>query len=211
MRCLLALTVILGLGGLSAVRADLAPPVPAPQEVKLKVELDENAKGAKLIIPAAMVQPRFRPRPQPLPGKKELPPTAPPPAGAKPEEPIEVDNALVEWEVEPAPTNRHHVLIAGLALTLSLSLGGAWLMRRHGRGSGRALVLFVASSAALAGSTVAWANAPPPRVEPKPVVALPTLLDGKVNLEVVIGGGDSIRLVLDKATFEKLKEAKAGK
>jgi hypothetical protein len=106
---------------------------------------------------------------------------------------------------EPA-TNRNHLLIAGLALTLSLSFGGLWVMRRYGRGSARALVL-LAAGAVLAGSTVAWANIPPPKkFEAPPVAALPIAFDGKVNLEIVLGGGDTIRLVLDKDTYEKMKE-----
>lgn len=210
--CFVALAIALGLFTAHA-SADLAPPVPPPTDVKIKVELDENAKGPQLIIPMNMTQPRRGPRP--VPGKKEpVPPTAPPPAGAKPdgEQDIALDDMLVELPTESAPTTkRHHVLIAGLALTLSLSFGGLWILRRSGRGSARALVLLVAAGATLAGSAVAWANAPPPRDPKPPVAALPTLFDGKVNLQITFAQGDTIRLVLDKATYEKLKEKPKGK
>lgn len=219
MRITIAALAVLGLGLITpAARADLAPPVPAPQEVKIKVELDEKAKGPKLIIPSAMTQPpRVRPRPPIIPKKEQPPGATPPNTGstppAKPEGEqgidADTDNVVFEWQQEPAPTNRNHLLIAGLALTLSLSMGGLWVMRRYGRGSARALVLLVAAGATLAGSTVAWANVPPPKKfdTPPPLpAALPTVFDGKVTLEIVFGGGDTIRLVLDKATYEKLKE-----
>jgi hypothetical protein len=203
-----------GLGVFAATaKADLAPPVPPPAEVKIKIELDENAKVPQLIIPLNTTQPRRGPRP--VPGKKDtVPPTAPPPGGAKPEadQDIALDDLLVELPTEATPTTqRHHVLIAGLALALSLSFGGLWILRRSGRGSTRALVLFVAAGATLAGSTVAWANAPPPRDPRPPVALLPTLLDGKVNLQITLAQGDTIRLVLDKESYEKLKEKPKGK
>ena len=58
-------------------------------------------------------------------------------------------------------------------------------------------------------STVVWANVAPPGPPPQPpkreVVALPVAFDGKVNLELVVGG-DAIRLVLDKESYEKMKK-----
>ncbi len=59
----------------SIVRADIPPPVPPPKDVKFTVELDERAKGPKLIVPAGMTRVQFRPRgPVPERGVKQAPP-----------------------------------------------------------------------------------------------------------------------------------------
>jgi hypothetical protein len=184
------------------IRADLAPPVPPPKDVKFTVEVDENAKAPKLIVPQNLTNVRFRPG-----GPRGVPGAAPPPG----KEPL----AVLEFEddanvaAEPDGWNSKHLMTAGVALTLSLGLGGVWLVRRQGRGSARGLALLVAAGTTLAASTLVWANAPPPKSPPPParkeVVVLPMAFDGKVNLEVA-QGGDTIRLVLDKATYEAVKK-----
>ncbi len=177
-----------------AARADLAPPPPPAKEVKFVVELDEKAKGSKLIVPQTLVNPRFRPGPGAAPkaGKEGL--------------------AVLEYEVvddaavEPA-RNRNHLLMAGVAFTLALGLGGIWIVRRGGRSAARGLALLVAAGGVLAASTVVWANAGPPRKpeEKKEAILLPVTFDGKLTLEMV-RGGDAIKLVLDQEAYDAIKK-----
>jgi len=191
----------------TAARADLAPPVPQPKDVKFTVELDEKAKGPKLVVPQNLTTVRFRPGPRPgNPVPKEGSGNTLPKEG--PKEPltyleIESDEAVPQ----EAPRNFNHLMIAGVALTLALGFGGVWLVRRNGRAGTRGLALLIAAGTTLAASTLVWANAPPPPPRPpvKEKVVLPIAFDGKVNLEVVIGG-DTIRLILDKETYEKIKK-----
>jgi hypothetical protein len=186
-----------------SARADLAPPVPPVKEVKFVVEVDEKAKAPKIIVPQNLTTVRLRPRP--IPG----PPKANPPAKDDKEELtyLEVESDVAA-PTEPTPKNRDHLMIAGVALALSLGLGGLWLVRRQGRNATRGLALLIAAGGTLGISTLVWANAPPPPIKPPPakeVFVLPIAFDGKVNLEVTVGG-DTIRLVLDKDTYDKLKE-----
>jgi hypothetical protein len=176
----------------TAARADIPPPAPPPQDVKFVIELDEKAKGPVLYIPVSMTKVRFRPG-----GPKERPPTAQPPG----KEPL----AILEYEEDvPTPRNPNHLMIAGVALTLAFGLGGVWLVRRQGRWATRGLALLVAAGGTLAVSTIVWANAaPPPPPGPRAAV-LPVALTGEVRLVVPLEG-DTIRLVLDKPSYEKMK------
>lgn len=181
-----------------AVRADIPPPIPPARDVKFTVELDENARGPKLVVPASMTRVQFRPRgPVPDRGPKALPP------GKEQVGYLEVESD----EEAPAGRNPNHLMIAGVALTLALGLGGVWLVRRQGSSGTRGLVLLLAAGGTLVASTVVWANAPPP--QPKERVVLPVAFEGNVNLEVTVGGG-SIRLILDKDTYEKMKKDPRG-
>lgn len=191
----------------SSARADLAPPVPPAKDVKFVVELDEKAKSPKLIVPQNLTTVRVRPRPG-------GPGAAPPKAGALP--PAKDGNNLSYIEIESddetpltQPRNNNHLMIAGVALTLALGFGGVWLVRRQGRSGMRGLALLIAAGGTLAASTIVWANVPPPKFPDRPPVKerviLPVAFDGNVNLEVTFGG-DTIRLILDKDTYEKLKK-----
>jgi len=200
MRLLCAAALIaFGLGLVpSRARADALPPPPPPRDVKFKVELDEKAKAPKLIVPPGLTVARVRPRPGP----------GNPPVGKEPLAYLEVESD--EPTPTDAPRNPNHLMIAGVALTLALGLGGVWLVRRPGRTATRGLVLLLAAGGTLAASTVVWGNVPPP-VGPsgpptpkKEVVALPIAFDGNVTLE--FAGRDTIRLVLDKETYEKMKK-----
>jgi hypothetical protein len=67
-------------------------------------------------------------------------------------------------------------------------------------------VLLLVAGGTLAVSTVVWANAAPPPPPPKKdKVVLPVAFEGNVNLEVTVAG-DTIRLVLDTETYEKMKK-----
>jgi hypothetical protein len=164
---------------------------PAATDAKFVVEADEKAKGPKLIVPLNLTNPR--PRFQPAPGA---------PAG---KEPLALAHPADDAPAE-APWNPNHLMIAGLALTLALALAGVWLARRPGRNRG--LILALAAGATLAAGTVVWANAPvppPPPASPAPPAVLPVAFDGNVTLELA-PAGDTIRLVLDKETYEKMKK-----
>lgn len=176
----------------TSARADLAPPVPQVKEVKFVVEVDEKAKAPKVVVPQNLTTVRVRPggiRP-PKDGKEEL--------------------SYLEFESnDETPSdsslNRTHVMVAGIALALSFALGGLWLVRRQGQVATRGLVLLLAVSVTLATTSIVWANAAPIPPKQKERTLLPIAFDGKVNLEVTVGG-DTIRLILDKDTYDKMKE-----
>ena len=177
-------------------RGDLALPPPGPVEVKFKVELDEKAKGPVLQLPRGVTGGRVRP----------AGPKGPPPAGKEGqpegEEPVvlEFDGAVA---AEPG-RNPNHLMIAGVAVTLALGLGGIWLVRRPGRSGTRGLALLLAAGGTLAASSVAWANQAAPKPPPPPVV-LPVAFEGKIRVEIV-PAGDTVRLILDKETYEQVKK-----
>ena len=121
MSCRIALLAAFGIGlGLAnSTRADLAPPLPQSKDsVKVKIELDENAKGPRLIVPnGVFTAPRGRLRPD-APPKGELP--------------QDNGDGIAQDEGQP----RNQILIAGVALSLAFAFGGLWFIRRGGRGSG---------------------------------------------------------------------------
>lgn len=105
---------------------------------------------------------------------------------------------------EPPP---FHWVLSGLALTAGLSLGGVWLVRK-GAASGKRIAWIVAPVLVAASATLLFADLGPIRPRPRPVpspTALPAFLDGTIAVEVV-PGGDTVRLVLDKASWEKFKK-----
>lgn len=179
MRHVAIVTVIgLGLGLNSNARADIAPPLPpAKNAVAVKIEVDENATGWKLVVPnGVFTPPRVRPIPKGDP-KSELP--------------------------EGQPHNQ--LLIVGVALTLAFAFSGLWLLRRHGRGSVTGLTLLVAAGAALMVGAVTWANAPPVNKLPPKPVHFPVASEGKAEVTFTYGQ-EPVRLILDKASYEKLKK-----
>ncbi len=196
MRRIVLLTMVaLGLGLTGKVKADLAPPLPpAKQSVAIKIEVDEKAKGPRLVIPGGVFSaPRGRPAA---------------PKGA-PQGALEQPSDDGVSEIDDATQPRNHMLIAGLALAASLTCGGLWLVRRQGKGSVRRLALLIASGASLAIGAVAWANTPPAPVPAKRAAAgpaaFPSAYEGKADIEFVLGQ-EPIRLILDKESFEKLKK-----
>jgi len=110
-------------------------------------------------------------------------------------------------------------MVIGLALTLSLSTGGLWAVRRKTKTPGGGmtpLVLLVAFlGVALAGSAVVWANGappfrrPPPQPVAQPMPPIPGLLPALKKLENVrvdiVPQGDTIRLILTKKHKELLQ------
>jgi hypothetical protein len=178
--------------------ADLAPPFfpPAKVESGFKIEVDEKAKSPKLIIPSGIfAPPRVRPGPRP----KATEPSEP-----KGELPVDNGDGIAS---ETPNQSGHHMLIAGMALTLSMTFGGFWLVRRKSISSTKTTALLVVAGLSLGVGTFVWANgAPPPRIPaPKTPSNLPVLLDTKVQVEFA-NGNEPIRLIIDKETLEKLKK-----
>ena len=177
----------LALGLTSHSRADIAPPLPPSKEsVKVKIEMDENAKAPRLIVPNGVFQQPRGPRP-------------------KLERPKQEDSdETAQEETQP----RNHILIAGIALSLSLAFGGLWLMRRNGRGSIRAMSLLIAAGAALVIGAIVYANGPPPirdrpPVAPRPPANYPTAWEGGTKVEFTFGQ-EPVRLILDKESYKNL-------
>jgi hypothetical protein len=191
-------------------RADLAPPVPEPKSVPVKIYLDEKAKESRIQVPQNLTNIRFRPVRPGQPPAPPVPPTSPAPTSPAPKSDINDQSSVGELEADAEyaheQKNPNHLMIAGMALTMGLGCGGVWLLRRPDTSSLRGVALLVASGGILCGSTFVWANAPPP---PRPPVIgkidLPVLSDGKMKLEV-LQGGDTINIILDKATYGKLQK-----
>ncbi|HLW68845.1 MAG TPA: hypothetical protein VKS79_26270 [Gemmataceae bacterium] len=170
--------------------ADIAPkprPTPAPipnpapvqsKDANLIVQVDPNAKEARLIVPRSLLNRR---------------------AG------LDVDDGTRLTEAD-GRSNRH-VIIAGVALALAMSCGGLWLVRRN-RLNNSGLMVCLAVSAGLIVGTVALANArapspAPPPPQPAPVANLAKLFDGKIRVETP-ADGDSIRLVVNQEMLDKI-------
>jgi len=173
---------------------------PAREAVGITIEVDPNAKGPRLVLPnGVFTPPRVRPFPK----------TSPPPKG---ELPIESgDEVTMADDAITAP--RHNLLIAGLALSLSLGFGGFWMVRRHGRGSLTGLAVLIATTGMLIAGAVAWADiAVPPRppINKQPPLkkaeSFPIAFEGKGTIDFVYGN-EPVRLILDRESFEKLKKA----
>jgi hypothetical protein len=177
------------------LNADIPPPLPpAKQAVAIKIEVDEKAKGTHLVLPSGVfTAPRVRPQPNGI------------PQGAL-DQPGADGVAANDDETQP----RIHMVIAGIALAMSLACGGLWLARRQGKGSARGLTLLVAAGASLMVGAIAWANPPapprPPAPAKQPAANLPIAYEGKVDVDFV-GGQEPVRLILDKETFESLKKS----
>src|SRR5688572_16423 len=63
----LAIAVLMTLAGLAS--ADVAPPMPAPKEYKVSIEVNDNVKSTQVIIPWGAVN---EPRRRPLPPKEKI-------------------------------------------------------------------------------------------------------------------------------------------
>jgi hypothetical protein len=174
-----------GLGLTGKASADLAPPLPPNKDsVKVKIEVDENAKGPRLVVPNGVFTAPRAPRP-------------------KFDRPKEQSDETAQEETQP----RNHILIAGIALSMSLAFGGLWLMRRNGRGSMRAMSLLIAAGITLAIGAIVYANAPPPIKDRLPVnrppASYPTAWEGGTKVEFTLGQ-EPVRLILDKESYKKL-------
>ncbi len=196
-RIVLLAALGLGLAWTGQSRADLAPPLPQTKDsVKFKIEMDENAKGPRLIVPnGVFTAPRGRPK-------------LPPANGPKGQLDQENGDGIAQEENPNQP--RNHIVIAGIALSMALALGGLWLMRRSGRGSTKAITLLIAAGATLTIGAIAVANGvlilPPAKDRPpvnRPPASYPTAWEGGTKVEFTFGQ-EPIRLILDKESYKKL-------
>jgi len=146
-RAMLLALVGLGFGVAPRAKADIAPPLPpAKSDVAVTIEVDEKAKGPRLVVPnGVFTLPRVRPMPKTSDPKGELP--------------HESQDGIAE---ETAPSN-NKLLIAGIALSLSLTCGGFWMLRRNGKGSMTGLSLLLAAGVTVAAGTIVMGNAAPRR------------------------------------------------
>jgi hypothetical protein len=109
-----------------------------------------------------------------------------------------------------------HTIIAGVALSLAVTLGGLWLVRSRRRGTGPHPALLITALALATVGGVLWANvpAPPP---PRDVPAGISVTD-KMTVQVA-NEGDAIRLIvsskqlagaMDKVRANRDKQAQPG-
>src|SRR5262249_22065111 len=109
-------------------------------------------------------------------------------------------------------------IMVGLALTLSLSFGGLWLVRKKASVPGSSvsplMVLVAVVGLGLVGGAAVWANGAPPFRQPqpqpfqipKPPPPFPAVWKGEgVKIEFV-QQGDAIRLILTSKQKAALKD-----
>jgi hypothetical protein len=186
---ILLLAALLLLSGTNAF-ADIPPkprPIPPPnpnpapvqsKEANLIVEVDPNAKEARLIIPRSIVIRK---------------------AG------LDADDGTRLAEAD-GPNSRH-IIIAGIALSFAACGSGIWLVRKN-RLSSMGLVLFLVVGAGLVVGAMAWANArapspPPPPPAPQPAANLLKIFDGKIKVETP-AEGDTIRFIVNEDMLARI-------
>jgi len=152
------------------------PPPAQSKDVSMIVELDSNAKEARLIVPRSIVLRR---------------------AG------LDADDGTRLAEGS-APSGKN-IIVAGVALGLAIACGGIWLVRKN-RLSSTGLGLFLVLAAGLVGAAVVWANAAPPPFKPpapQPATNLAKLFEGKIKVETP-AEGDTIKLIVNDEMLQKL-------
>jgi hypothetical protein len=119
-----------------------------------------------------------------------------------------------EGDTRRAETPRLHMLIAGVALSLSLAAAGFWLVRSGNRFSrGGVAVLLVAGALLTVGGVTLWANGlPPPQPAPPrpPVMPLGVVLGDNVVIDL-LPRGDAIRLIVSKKQLQDVLDKPAAK
>jgi hypothetical protein len=113
---------------------------------------------------------------------------------------------------------RWHTILAGVALSCGLALGGLWLVRARYRPGAKAALLLAATLGLFAvGVDCLWANIAPPFGQPgsrPPAPAAPerlpagVVLSEKVPIQVV-ERGEAIRLVVPREQLAKVPEKSA--
>ncbi|MEO6392344.1 MAG: hypothetical protein ABIP75_10865 [Pyrinomonadaceae bacterium] len=102
-------------------------------------------------------------------------------------------------------------LFAGVFLSCALAFGGVWVLRSRKDPAARvAAMMMIAFAVAGTATTIAWANAAPPRPVLYPVGSLPKALKndprlyGTVLYEVVEGGSE-IRLLIPSKDVKRVR------
>jgi hypothetical protein len=103
-----------------------------------------------------------------------------------------------------------NTLVAGLTLSLALTLGGLWLVRQRRRTPGRGATALLLAAAVLLGASGAlvWANVPPRERPPQPANPTGMPLPGKVAIEIV-DKGDAITLIVNRGELAKIVDKAA--
>jgi hypothetical protein len=115
---------------------------------------------------------------------------------------------------DPDPNTRRvehlHLIVAGCALTLALTLGGLWLVRGRRKPGSTVLLVLVALGGVVAVTSMVWGNVGPPPPPPPPPVAPGIPLADKVKIETV-EQGDTILLVVTRDQLIKIVDKSAPK
>lgn len=203
------------------VWSDIAPrPGPRPQppagqaKVKVNIVVDDKATEPRLIIPLQLIAGGFGGGF----GAGAAPGVDAPPGAGPKSEPKSAPPKDEEDAADPQTSSlRFSTLIIGLALTLSLSTGGLWLVRRRSGkgGGGLALLVILALSALTIGAAAVHANRPAPPQRPQPKTDLPGPLPALLRLEGVRVDidpqGDAVRVILTKKLQDITQKAVPGK
>jgi hypothetical protein len=120
-----------------------------------------------------------------------------------------------EGDLRRAETPRLHMLIAGIALSLSLAAAGFWLVRSGNRFSrGGVAVLLVAGALLTVGGVTLWANGLPPPQPPgpakPPVMPQGVVLGDNVVIDL-LPRGDAIRLIVSKKQLQDVLDKSSAK
>ncbi len=107
-------------------------------------------------------------------------------------------------ETNLAPQNNNGWIIGG-ALALAFVSGGVWFVRKGA--SNKTLGLLAIGAIVVGMGAYAYADIPPFRPKGKEVKVPASVWEAGTDIEIVFDGKE-ITLVLDKKSFEKLKEAK---
>jgi hypothetical protein len=123
--------------------------------------------------------------------------------------------AAVEGEddTQRAEAPRLHMLVAGVALSLSLAAAGFWLVRSGTRFSRRGVaVLLVAGALLTVGGVTLWANGlpPPPKTPRPPVMPQGVVLGDNVVVDL-LPRGDAIRLIVSSKQLQDVLDKSAPK
>lgn len=185
------------LGAAAGARADLAPfgggrrppPPPPPPAAAVVILVDDKAPEPRLEIPRKLL------------------------ANLR----VSADGAedgTRRAEARPA----WHTILAGVALSCSLALGGLWLVRARHRPGAKALLLLSATACLLAvGAGCLWADIPSPFGRPRPRPPAPAepeklpagvVLAEKVPISVV-ERGEAIRLIVPREQLAGVLEKSA--
>lgn len=117
-----------------------------------------------------------------------------------------------EGETRRAEAPRPHMLVAGIALSLSVVAAGFWLVRSGNRFSRRGVaVLLVAGALLTVGGVTLWANVPPPGPPPGPPVMPPGVVLGDNVVLDLLPRGDAIRLIVTKKQLQDVLDKSAAK
>jgi hypothetical protein len=193
----LACLVVL-LGTAAGGRADLAPfgggrrppPPPPPPAAPVVILVDDKAQEPRLEVPRKLL------------------------ANLRASAEDGADDGTRRAEARPA----WHTILAGIALSCSLALGGLWLVRARYRPGAKAALLLLTTVVLLGvGAGCLWADIPSPFGRPRPRPPAPAepeklpegvVLSEKVPIQVV-ERGEAVRLIVPREQLARVLEKSA--